>query len=362
MLYDFARPFIFKLDPETAHDLAFGNLARAHRLGLTRVLRPHVADDPVELMGLRFPNPVGLAAGLDKNGSFVDAIGSFGFGFIEPGTVTPRPQPGNPKPRVFRLPAAQALINRMGFNNEGLDRFVANVALNEGFSRAGGIIGLNIGKNADTPIETALDDYLIGLRKVYPLLTQRAGYVAINVSSPNTKNLRALQGAGEFAALLAGLRDERARLADRHGKRVPIAVKIAPDLDDPELPRIADALVAQGFDAVIATNTTVSRQGVSGLPHAQETGGLSGAPLRARATAVIAQLAAHLQGALPIIGVGGILDGEGAVEKMNAGASLVQIYTGLIYRGPAIVADCRRAILQAGHSSRRPRPAAARAA
>jgi dihydroorotate dehydrogenase len=345
MLYDVARPFIFKLDPETAHDLAFGNLARAHRLGLTRLLQPHVDDDPVDLMGLRFPNPVGLAAGLDKNGAFVDAIGSFGFGFIEAGTVTPRPQPGNPKPRVFRLPEAEALINRMGFNNEGLDRFVANVALNEGFSRSGGVIGLNLGKNADTPIASALDDYLIGLRKVYPLLIQRPGYVAINISSPNTKNLRALQGAGEFAALLAGLREERARLSDRHGKRVPVAVKIAPDLDDSELPRIADALVAHGFDAVIATNTTVSRQGVSGLAHAQETGGLSGAPLRARATAVIAQLAAHLQGALPIIGVGGILRGADAAEKIAAGASLVQIYTGLIYRGPTVVSECRRALL-----------------
>jgi dihydroorotate dehydrogenase len=362
MLYDFARPFIFKFDPETAHDLAFGNLARAHRLGLTRLLRPHVADDPVDLMGLRFPNPVGLAAGLDKNGAYIDAIGSFGFGFIEAGTVTPRPQPGNPKPRVFRLPEAEALINRMGFNNEGLDRFVANVAMNEGFTRAGGILGLNLGKNADTPIENALEDYLIGLRKVYPLLIQRPGYVAINISSPNTKNLRALQGAGEFAALLSGLRDERARLADRHGKRVPIAVKIAPDLDDTELPRIADALVAHGFDAVIATNTTVSRQGVSGLSHAQETGGLSGTPLRTRATAVIAQLAAHLQGALPIMGVGGIMDGDDAVEKIRAGASLVQIYTGLIYRGPTIVGACRRALLQERRTATRPRPQAARAA
>jgi dihydroorotate dehydrogenase len=346
MLYDIARPFIFKFDPETAHDLAFGNLARAHRLGLTRVLRPHLPDDPVQLMGLRFPNPVGLAAGLDKNGAYIDAIGSFGFGFIEAGTVTPRPQPGNPKPRVFRLPAAQALINRMGFNNEGLDRFVANVALNEGFSAGGGILGLNLGKNAATPLEGALEDYRIGLRKVYPLLTQRAGYVAVNISSPNTKNLRALQGADELAALLAGLRDERARLADRHGQRVPIALKIAPDLEDADLLRIADALVAHGFDAVIATNTTIQRPAVEGLPHAQETGGLSGAPLRARATDVIARLADHLRGALPIIGVGGILSGADAVEKMAAGASLVQVYTGLVYRGPALVAECRRALLQ----------------
>jgi dihydroorotate dehydrogenase len=247
---------------------------------------------------------------------------------------------------VFRLPGAQALINRMGFNNEGLDRFVANVALNEGFSAGGGVLGLNLGKNAATPIEDALQDYRIGLRKVYPLLTQRAGYVAINISSPNTKNLRALQGADELAALLGGLHDERARLADRHGQRVPIALKIAPDLEDADLLRIADALVAHGFDAVIATNTTVTRPAVEGLPHAQETGGLSGAPLRARATEVIARLADHLRGALPIIGVGGILSGADAVEKMAAGASLVQVYTGLVYRGPALVAECRRALLQ----------------
>lgn len=347
MLYDLARPFVFRFDPETAHDLAFGNLERAHRLGLTRLLRPHVADDPVTVMGLRFPNPVGLAAGLDKNAEHLDALGDMGFGFIEVGTVTPKPQPGNPKPRAFRLPKAQALINRMGFNNHGVDRFVANVALARDFSARGGVIGLNIGKNATTPIEQALDDYLACLRKVHPLLEHRAGYIAVNISSPNTRNLRALQDDAALAALLAGLRDERARLADRSGKRVPMAVKIAPDLNDEALPRIADTLVAHGVDAVIATNTTVARDAVQGLPHAEEAGGLSGAPVRARATEVVALLHRHLQGALPIIGVGGIMDGAAAVEKIAAGASLVQLYTGLIYRGPALVGECRRALLAA---------------
>jgi len=281
LLYDFARPFIFTLDPETAHHVAFANLNRAHALGLTRLLRPHVADDPVEVMGLRFPNPVGLAAGLDKNAEYIDALADFGFGFIEVGTVTPRPQPGNPAPRIFRLPKAGALINRMGFNNDGLDRFVANVQA----SRTRHVVlGLNIGKNADTPIEKALDDYLIGLQRVYPLLLDRPGYVAINISSPNTKNLRSLQGGPELAALLRGLHKAHRQLAAEHGRHVPLAVKIAPDLDDAELPRVADTLVEYGIDAVIATNTTLARDAVAGLPHADEAGGLSGAPLTPRST------------------------------------------------------------------------------
>ena len=346
VLYDLARPFIFTLDPETAHHVAFSNLDRAHALGLTRLLRPHVADDPVEVMGLTFPNPVGLAAGLDKNAEHIDALADFGFGFIEVGTVTPRPQPGNPAPRLFRLPPARALINRMGFNNEGLDRFVANVKA----SRSRGVVlGLNIGKNADTPIDKALDDYLIGLRRVYPLLLDRPGYVAVNISSPNTKNLRSLQGGAELKALLGGLRKARRELADRHGKRVPLAVKIAPDLDDADLPRIADALAAHGIDAVIATNTTITRDGVAGLPHAEETGGLSGAPLAARSTEVVRLLAQHLKGALPVIGVGGIMSGDDALAKIAAGAALVQLYTGIIYRGPALVGECRRAILRQRH-------------
>jgi dihydroorotate dehydrogenase len=343
VLYETVRALIFRLDPEVAHDLAFANLDRAHALHLTGLLRPRVADDPVELMGMRFPNPVGLAAGLDKNAEHIDALADFGFGFIEVGTVTPRPQPGNPAPRLFRLPGAGALINRMGFNNAGLDRFVENVDA----SRARHLVlGLNLGKNADTPIERALDDYRTGLRRVYPLLIDRPGYVAINISSPNTKNLRALQGGAELAALLRGLRATRRQLADRHGRRVPLAVKIAPDLDDAELPRIADALVAHEVDAVIATNTTVSREAVAGLQHADEAGGLSGAPLAARATAVVRRLAQHLRGALPVIGVGGIMSGADAVARIEAGAALVQLYTGIIYRGPALVGECRRAILR----------------
>lgn len=343
MLYDLARPFIFTLDPETAHHLAFSNLDRARALGLTRLLRPHVADDPVEVMGLRFPNPVGLAAGLDKNAEHIDALADFGFGSIEVGTVTPRPQPGNPPPRLFRLPRASALINRMGFNNEGLDRFIANVQA----SRSRDVVlGLNLGKNADTPIDRALDDYLIGLRRVYPLLLERPGYVAINISSPNTRDLRSLQGGAGLKALLAGLRKARTELAEEHGRRVPLAVKIAPDLDDDELPRIADALLKHEIDAVIATNTTVARDEVAGLPHAEEPGGLSGAPLAARSTEVVRLLARHLRGALPVIGVGGIMRGEDAVAKIAAGAALVQLYTGIIYRGPGLVGECRRAILQ----------------
>ena len=343
MLYDLARPFIFALDPETAHELAFANLERAHGLGLTRLLRPHVAPDPVEAMGLTFPNPVGLAAGLDKNAAHIDALADFGFGFVEVGTVTPRPQPGNPAPRLFRLPAARALINRMGFNNEGLDRFVANVQA----SRSRGILlGLNIGKNADTPIDRAVDDYLTGLRRVYPLLLDRPGYVAVNISSPNTKDLRSLQLGAELVTLLGGLRSERNKLADRHGRRVPLAVKIAPDLDDEYLPRLADTLAANEIDAVIATNTTVARESVAGLPHAQEAGGLSGAPLAARSTEVVRLLARHLKGAVPVIGVGGIMSGDDAVAKITAGAALVQLYTGIVYRGPQLVGECRRAILR----------------
>jgi dihydroorotate dehydrogenase len=343
VLYDLARPFIFTLDPETAHHVAFSNLRRAHALGLTRLLRPHVADDPVEVMGLRFPNPVGLAAGLDKNAEHIDALADFGFGFIEVGTVTPRPQPGNPPPRLFRLPQAAALINRMGFNNEGLDRFVAHVQA----SRSRGVVlGLNIGKNADTPIDKALDDYLTGLQRVYPLLLERPGYIAVNISSPNTKDLRSLQAGAGLKALLQGLRKARRQLADRHGRRVPLAVKIAPDLDDDELPRIADALVAHEIDAVIATNTTIAREAVAGLPHAEQAGGLSGAPLTARSTEVVRLLARHLKGTLPVIGVGGIMSGEDAVAKIAAGAALVQLYTGIVYRGPRLVGECRRAILR----------------
>jgi dihydroorotate dehydrogenase len=334
--YSLLRPALFALDAENAHHLTLNGLNTAHQLGLLALTQPRPADDPRTVMGLTFPNPVGLAAGLDKNGDCIDALGALGFGFIEIGTVTPLPQPGNPKPRLFRLPEVQGIINRMGFNNDGVDALIANV------KRASyrGILGINIGKNAATPIEKAADDYLIGLRKVYP----HASYVTVNISSPNTKNLRQLQGGNELDALLAQLRAEQIKLADTHGKYVPLAVKIAPDLDLDQIREIAALLMRHQIDAVIATNTTLSRDGVEHLPHGHETGGLSGAPVREKSTAVIRALATELDGALPIIGVGGILNGEDAVEKIRAGASLVQIYSGLIYRGPALVAECCAAL------------------
>jgi dihydroorotate dehydrogenase len=279
---------------------------------------------------------VGLAAGLDKNGAFIEPLSALGFGFVEVGTVTPRPQPGNPRPRVFRLPQAQALINRLGFNNEGLQAMLPRLqALPPGI-----LIGVNLGKNADTPLPNAADDYVAGLQAVYP----HARYVTVNISSPNTRDLRSLQGGGELQALLARLCEARARLADQHGRRVPIAVKIAPDLPDADLIRIADSLVSHGLDAVIATNTTVARDRVASLPDGQQAGGLSGRPLFERSTAVVRVLARHLQGALPVIGVGGIFTGSDAVEKLRAGATLVQFYTGLIYRGPVLIGECRRAL------------------
>jgi dihydroorotate dehydrogenase len=335
-MYGLARALLFKLDPETAHDAALRALAAAHAVGAVRALRPHLPDDSVRAMGLTFPNPVGLAAGLDKNAAFVDSLADVGFGSLEVGTVTPRPQPGNPPPRLFRLTQSGALINRLGFNNDGVEALVARVRA----TQSPVLLGINLGKNADTPIERAAEDYAQGLAAVYTV----ARYVTINISSPNTRELRALQDSRELDALLAHLRGERARLSDRHGTRVPIAVKIAPDLADEDLKRIADALVAHGLDAVIATNTTVSRDAVAELPDGQQAGGLSGRPLFARSTEVVAALAQHLQGALPIIGVGGIFSGADAVEKLRAGAVLVQLYTGLVYRGPGLVAECRRAI------------------
>ncbi len=340
MLYKLARPLLFSLDPEVAHQLTLASLQRAHALDVARLVVRRIDPLPVNVMGLNFPNPVGLAAGLDKTAAHIDALGSLGFGFIEAGTVTPRPQPGNAKPRVFRLVGSQAVINRMGFNNEGVDRFIDNVRRQRSFRERGGIVGLNIGKNADTPIEHALEDYRACLRRVY----DDADYVAVNVSSPNTRELRSLQSTRQLAALLDGLTDERKRLEDRHHKRVPLAVKIAPDLADESVPEIADALVEYGADAVIATNTTVARDLVRGRKHSEEAGGLSGRPLTARATQMVHLLARHLQGALPIIGVGGIMSGADAVEKMEAGASLVQLYTGFIYAGPQLVADCVDAI------------------
>ena len=335
-MYGLARALLFRLDPETAHDATLRALAAAHAVGATRALHPRLPDDPVQAMGLTFPNPVGLAAGLDKNAAFVEPLADLGFGSLEVGTVTPRPQPGNPRPRLFRLTQAGALINRLGFNNDGVEALVARVRA----AQSQVLLGINLGKNADTPIERAADDYAQGLEAVYPV----ARYVTINISSPNTRDLRTLQGASELDALLAHLGAERARLSDRHGRRVPIAVKIAPDLPDEDLKRIADALVAHALDAVIATNTTASRDPVAGLPNGQQAGGLSGRPLFARSTRAVSTLAKHLQGALPIIGVGGIFSGADAVEKLRAGAVLVQLYTGLVYQGPGLVAECRRAI------------------
>lgn len=335
-MYSLLRPLLFTLDPETAHHVTLDALQATYKLRLLPLFATQPAADPRTVMGLTFKNPVGLAAGLDKNGAYIDALAALGFGFIEIGTVTPRPQPGNPKPRLFRLPAAQAVINRMGFNNLGVDALLGNVKR----SRYQGILGINIGKNFDTPIERAADDYLIGLRKVY----SQASYVAINISSPNTKNLRQLQGGDELDALLSQLKAEQEKLAEQHGKYVPLALKIAPDLEREQIQQIAALLMRHRIDGVIATNTTLSRAGVEHLPQHSEAGGLSGAPVRDKSTAVIRQLAAALQGALPIIGVGGILSGADAVEKLQAGASLVQVYSGLIYRGTDLVAECAAAI------------------
>lgn len=337
--YTLLRPALFTLDPETAHDATLTSLNTAHCLGLSRLI-PKPQEDPRQVMGLYFPNPVGLAAGLDKNGDCINGLAALGFGFIEIGTITPRPQPGNPRPRLFRLPEAQAIINRMGFNNHGVDVLVANV------ERANfkGVLGINIGKNADTPIEKAADDYLICLRKVYA----HASYVTVNISSPNTKNLRQLQGGDELDALLTRLKNEQDALAQQHAKYVPLALKIAPDLDAEQIKQIASLLVMHRIDAVIATNTTLARDGVQGLVHGDETGGLSGAPMKEKSTAVIRALSAELGGALPIIGVGGISSGADAVEKMQAGASLVQIYSGLIYRGQSLVTEAAAAIKRGG--------------
>nr|WP_314627941.1 quinone-dependent dihydroorotate dehydrogenase [uncultured Noviherbaspirillum sp.] len=335
LLYALARPLLFSLDAEEAHNLTLPALRRAAGLGLTRVLR-RPRPDPRTVMGITFPNPVGLAAGLDKDGAYIDGLAALGFGFIEIGTVTPRAQPGNPKPRMFRLPEASAIINRMGFNNGGVDAFVRNVQASTFYRNKEGVLGLNIGKNADTPIERAADDYLHCLEKVYPY----ASYVTVNISSPNTKNLRQLQGASELDALLATLKDAQLRLAELHKRYVPMLLKIAPDVDGEQVKNIADALLRHQFDGVIATNTTISRDAVKGMPHAEEAGGLSGAPVFNASNQVIRALKAELGDALPIIGVGGILSGADARAKMDAGAALVQLYSGLIYRGPALIREC----------------------
>ena len=331
MLYPLLRPALFSLDPEDAHRFTLASLDAAHKLGLLNLL-PRAVGKPVQVMGIDFPNAVGLAAGMDKDGAHIDALAALGFGFIEIGTVTPRPQPGNPKPRLFRLPAAEGIINRMGFNNLGVDKLVKNVAA----SRFNGVLGINIGKNKDTPNEQAVDDYLACLDRVYT----HASYVAVNISSPNTQGLRELQKDEALDALLSAIKLRQSELAQQHGKYVPIALKIAPDLDDAQIAAIAALLMMHRIDAVIATNTTLARDAVAALPNADEAGGLSGAPVRQASTRVIRALAHHLAGEVPIIGVGGILSGADAQEKIDSGASLVQLYSGLIYKGPELVKEC----------------------
>ena len=341
--YALTRPFLFGLDPEQAHELTLDAIARLQNTPAQCLWSQARVDDPVTVAGLRFPNRVGLAAGLDKNGRCIDGLGAMGFGFIEVGTVTPKAQPGNPKPRMFRLPAKQALINRLGFNNEGLEAFLANVQGARSFRARGGILGLNIGKNAATPIERAVDDYLAGLEGVYP----HADYVTVNISSPNTKNLRELQSDAALDALLGALTQRREALAQQHGRQVPMFLKIAPDLDTEQIKLIAATLQRHGLDGVVATNTTLARDVVAGLPLADEAGGLSGAPVREASNRVIRALRTALGADFPIIGVGGVMSGDDARAKISAGADLVQVYTGLIYRGPALVCEAARALSEA---------------
>ena len=334
MMYDLFRPLIFKLAPETAHGLTLKSLACAERIGLLPNVNPRTS--PATLMGLHLPNPVGLAAGLDKNGEYIDGLAALGFGFIEIGTVTPRPQSGNPKPRLFRVPEHFAVINRMGFNNDGIDRLIANVQR----AKYRGVLGINIGKNADTPMENAADDYLIGLEKAYPF----ASYITINISSPNTKNLRALQGGDELSRLLETLKNRQSSLHTEHGRYVPLAVKIAPDLDEAQIADIAHVAEQTQIDGIIATNTTIDKSSLGSHPLAGEQGGLSGLPVREKSNQVLKLLAERIDGKLPIIGVGGIMNGADAAEKIRLGASAVQVYSGLIYRGPELIKECLAAL------------------
>ncbi len=341
MLYSAVRPLLFTLDPETAHCASLASLDALNRLGAASFLATAAPRIPVRAMGLDFPNPVGLAAGMDKNGEHIDGLSALGFGFLEVGAATPRPQGGNPKPRLFRLPEAEALINRLGFNNAGVDVLVENIRR----SQYRGVLGVNIGRNFDTPNERAADDYVACLRKVHA----HASFVTANISSPNTKDLRALQRPDGLDGLLVALAAERDRLTREQGKRVPLAVKVAPDLDDAAIEAIADRVVARGIDAVIATNTTVSRKGVEHLPASHERGGLSGSPLKALATAIVAKFRRVLPESVAIVGVGGIASAADAREKLDAGASLVQLYTALVFRGPSLVGEIVRG-LAAGQS------------
>ena len=338
--YALTRPFLFGLDAEAAHELTLSSIARLQNTPAQCLWSQSLVEDPVTVAGLNFRNRIGLAAGLDKNGRCIDGLGAMGFGFIEVGTVTPRAQPGNPKPRMFRLRDADALINRLGFNNDGLEAFIANVKRSSSFRAAGGIVGLNIGKNAATPMERAVDDYLLALASVYP----HADYVTVNISSPNTAHLRTLQTDSALDALLDALQRRRGELRDKHRRTVPLFLKIAPDLDEAQVHSIAGALRRFLVDGVIATNTTVARDAVQGMAHADEVGGLSGRPLLEASNRVVRQLRAELGRHFPIIGVGGVMSPEDARAKMAAGADLVQIYTGLIYRGPELVPHCARAL------------------
>ena len=336
-MYSLLRRILFTMDAERAHHLSFKAAHAAYQLGLMPKIKVH--SEPHSVMGLNFPNRVGLAAGLDKNGEHIDVLASMGFGFIEIGTVTPRPQDGNPKPRLFRIPEKQAVINRMGFNNHGVDALLANVARSE-FVKNGGILGINIGKNAVTPIEQATDDYLSALSRVYP----HASYITVNISSPNTKNLRELQQQDALDELLSSLKIRQNELADAHQRYVPMTLKIAPDLDHTQIETIAELLKLHRFDAVIATNTTLDKSATQHLPNGNEIGGLSGAPVREQSTRVVQALKNLLGDEVPIIGVGGILSGQDAVEKIQAGAQLVQLYSGLVYRGPNLVRECIQAV------------------
>ncbi len=335
MLYQFTKPVLFAMAPERAHEVTLSSLKLAEKTGILSRLYPKI-NQPVTCMGITFDNPVGLAAGLDKNGDYIDALAALGFGFIEIGTITPRPQTGNAHPRLFRLPKANAIINRMGFNNDGVDKLVENVKA----AKYKGVLGINIGKNADTPVENAVDDYLICLEKVY----QYASYITVNISSPNTKGLRSLQSGQALAELLHTLKNRQLQLAGQYRHYVPLVLKVAPDLTEEDVVFISEQVLKFEIDGLITTNTTLSREGVEGLPHAEEAGGLSGAPVFESSTARLASFATHLQGKLALIGVGGIQSGAQANAKIEAGASLVQIYSGLIYQGPDLISDCVRAI------------------
>ncbi len=334
MLYSLARPLLFSLAPERAHELTLSLLKSSHKMG---VMRQVVESKPITCMGIEFPNPVGLAAGLDKNGAYIDALAGLGFGFIEIGTITPQPQEGNPKPRLFRIPEAKAIINRMGFNNDGVDQLIENVKA----SKFKGILGINIGKNASTPVEDAVSDYLICLEKVY----NYASYITVNISSPNTKDLRSLQSGHALTELLETLKNRQLELAEEHQHYVPLVLKVAPDLTSQDIDFIASQLIQFKIDGLIVTNTTLSREGVENLAFADEAGGLSGAPVFEKSTACLAAFAQLLKDKVPLIGVGGILEGDQALAKQKAGASLVQIYSGMIYTGPTLIKDCVKAMM-----------------